>query len=80
MKSGNVVVAWFGEMAEWLKATVSKTVVPVSGTVGSNPTLSATFAGKARGDPRAGHPSTEAAASRRRRGAGAAEQARLESV
>ena len=30
-----------GEMAERLKATVSKTVVPVSGTVGSNPTLSA---------------------------------------
>jgi hypothetical protein len=31
-------------MAEWLKATVSKTVVPVSGTVGSNPTLSASAA------------------------------------
>ena len=29
-------------MAERLKAAVSKTVVPVSGTVGSNPTLSAT--------------------------------------
>ncbi len=30
-----------GEVAEWLKAAASKAVVPVSGTVGSNPTLSA---------------------------------------
>ena len=52
-------------MAEWLKATVSKTVAPVSGAVGSNPTLSAT--------PRVGWPLS-------RRGAGVAEQARLEIV
>ena len=37
----NAIIPWLGEMAERLKATVSKTVVPVSGTVGSNPTLSA---------------------------------------
>ena len=30
-----------GEVAEWLKAAVLKTVVPDKGTVGSNPTLSA---------------------------------------
>ena len=30
-------------MAERLKATVSKTVAPVSGAVGSNPTLSASL-------------------------------------
>ena len=32
-----------GEVAEWLKAAVSKAVVPFRGTVGSNPTLSAIF-------------------------------------
>ena len=30
-----------GEVAEWLKAAASKAVVPVSGTAGSNPALSA---------------------------------------
>ena len=29
-----------GEVAEWLKAPVSKTGIPFSGIVGSNPTLS----------------------------------------
>ena len=32
-----------GEMAERFKATVSKTVVGFFSTVGSNPTLSATY-------------------------------------
>jgi hypothetical protein len=40
--SGQVYMGQNGEMAERLKAIVSKTIVPVSGTVGSNPTLSAT--------------------------------------
>ena len=30
-----------GEVAEWLKATVLKTVIPQNGIVGSNPTLTA---------------------------------------
>jgi hypothetical protein len=32
-----------GEVPEWLNGAVSKTVVEVSSTVGSNPTLSAAF-------------------------------------
>ena len=32
-----------GEVAEWSNAPDSKSGVPVSGTVGSNPTLSAIF-------------------------------------
>ena len=31
-----------GEVVEWFKAAVLKTVVSFTGTVGSNPTLSAT--------------------------------------
>ena len=34
-------------MAEWFKAAVLKTVVPLAGTVGSNPTPSATASGGA---------------------------------
>jgi hypothetical protein len=33
--------SYSGEVREWLNRTVSKTVVPINGTVGSNPTLSA---------------------------------------
>ena len=33
----------FGEMPEWLNGTVSKTVVGLVPTVGSNPTLSAAY-------------------------------------
>ena len=32
-----------GEVSEWLKERASKACVPLKGTVGSNPTLSAMF-------------------------------------
>ncbi len=36
-----MVLDAFGEVPEWLNGTVSKTVVVLVATVGSNPTLSA---------------------------------------
>lgn len=38
---GCVIAHWFGEMAEWSKAAVSKTAVGENPTGGSNPPLSA---------------------------------------
>ena len=36
---------WYGEVREWLNRAVSKTVDPLCGSVGSNPTLSARMQG-----------------------------------
>ena len=74
-------------MAERLKAAVSKTVVGASSTVGSNPTLSAIGPRSADVCASAGRPleagigdASAPASPPARRGAGAAERARLEIV
>jgi hypothetical protein len=36
-----MTVSGYGEVPEWFNGAVSKTVVPLSGTEGSNPSLSA---------------------------------------
>ena len=42
-KIRHIIAPVYGEVAEWPKAAVSKTVIPFSGIGGSNPPLSAIF-------------------------------------